>query len=99
MAEPQPDQAKQAELPEDLKFEEALAQLEEIVRKLEGSELSLEDSLAQFGKGAALAKFCEGKLKDTAKQIEVLRQTGPQNAEWTSLDEAEAKSDDEEKNP
>lgn len=96
MAEPKGDRAKEAELPEDLKFEEALAQLEEIVRKLESGELSLEDSLAQFGKGAALAKFCEGKLKDTAKQIEVLRQTGPRDAEWTGLDQDEAESEDKE---
>ena len=54
------------------KFETALKKLEDIVMKLEGGELSLEDSLKAFEEGVKLAGFCSTKLNEAEKRIEVL---------------------------
>ena len=51
----------------NIKFEEALEELEEQVRLLESGELSLEQSLEVFKYGIELSKICMGKL-DTVKQ-------------------------------
>ena len=51
----------------NIKFEEALTELEEQVRLLESGELSLEQSLDVFKYGIELSKICMGKL-DTVKQ-------------------------------
>lgn len=51
---------------EDLTFEQAFAELEDAVRKLEGGDLPLEDSLALFERGQQLAACC-GKLLDDAE--------------------------------
>ena len=51
----------------NIKFEDALAALEEQVRQLESGELPLEQSLEVFKYGVELSQVCLGKL-DTAKQ-------------------------------
>lgn len=56
----------------ELSFEEALRQLEAIVEKLESGEASLEESIALFEQGTALAKLCEGKLNQAAAKIQEL---------------------------
>ena len=57
---------KKTETIEDLPYEKAFAELEEIVKRLEGGELSLDDALALFERGQALAAHC-GVLLDTAE--------------------------------
>ena len=54
------------------KFETALNKLEEVVKKLEGGELSLEDSLKAFEEGVKQAAFCTGKLNEAEKRVELL---------------------------
>ena len=54
------------------KFETALKKLEDVVRKLEGGELSLDDSLKAFEEGVKLAGFCSGKLNEAEKRVELL---------------------------
>ena len=54
------------------KFEEALEALEEVVERLESGELSLEDSLAAFEQGVHLVKFCNQKLNEVEKKVELL---------------------------
>ena len=54
------------------KFEEAMEQLEKIVERLESGELSLDDSLAAFEDGVKLVKFCNQKLTEVEKKIELL---------------------------
>ena len=61
---------------EDLKpkdFEDALKTLEGIVRELEEGDLSLEKSLARYEHGVRLARFCNGKLEEAEKRIELLQ--------------------------
>lgn len=53
-------------------FEDALEKLEGIVKELEGGELSLESSLARYEHGVRLARFCNGKLEEAEKRIEML---------------------------
>jgi len=53
-------------------FEGAVAELEEVVEQLESGELSLDDSLAAFEKGVGLVKFCNHKLNEVEKKVELL---------------------------
>ena len=56
----------------DLKFEDWLARLEQIVSRLEAGNLPLEESLKIFEEGVALARSCAGYLEEAEKRIEVL---------------------------
>jgi exodeoxyribonuclease VII small subunit len=56
----------------DLKFEEALARLEEIVHTLESGNLPLEESLQAFEEGIRLAKSCAKYLEEAERRIELL---------------------------
>ena len=67
---------------EELKFEEAIAELEEIVKSLEDGKLDLDQSLKKYERGTKLLKFCDKKLKDSSAKIEILRKTGENQAEW-----------------
>jgi exodeoxyribonuclease VII small subunit len=53
-------------------FEDALAKLEEITQNLEEGDLSLEDSLKNFDEGIKLAEYCNQKLSDAQKKVEIL---------------------------
>lgn len=54
----------------ELPFEKALAELEEIVRQLEGGRVSLEDSIAIFERGELLKRHCENLLKLAEARID-----------------------------
>jgi exodeoxyribonuclease VII small subunit len=56
----------------DIKFEDALQRLEEIVDRLETGELPLEDSLKVFEEGVALTRRCSKYLEEAEKRIELL---------------------------
>jgi len=53
-------------------FEKALAELEQIVAKLEKEGTSLIDSLALFEKGVKLARFLRGELEKAERKVEIL---------------------------
>jgi len=53
-------------------FEQALAELEAIVARMETGELSLEQSLAAYKRGAALLHYCQSALKDAQQQVKIL---------------------------
>ena len=59
-------------LPADMTFEKALEELESLVARMEEGKLPLEESLAAYQRGAALIKFCEGKLTDAQARIAIL---------------------------
>ncbi len=54
------------------KFEASLKKLEEIVKKLEGGSLSLEDSLKAFEEGVKLSVFCSTKLDEAERRVDIL---------------------------
>ena len=51
-------------------FEQALARLEKIVEKLDDGNLPLDESIALFKEGTALAQVCRGKLAEAEVQVE-----------------------------
>lgn len=53
-----------------LSFEKALAELEDIVSRLESGKAELEDSIALYERGATLKAHCEAKLKSAQEKIE-----------------------------
>jgi exodeoxyribonuclease VII small subunit len=59
----------------DLKFEDCLSRLEEIVGQLESGKLPLEASLKAFEEGIALARHCARYLDDAERRIELLTRT------------------------
>ena len=57
-------------------FEAALAELEELVGKMEAGSLSLEDSLAAFERGVRLTRDCQSALRSAEMRIKALTQDG-----------------------
>ncbi len=62
-------------------FEEAIAELEQIVVKLEKGEATLEDSITSFQQGIELSRYCTAKLDEAEKQITMLIQDEKGNLE------------------
>src|ERR1700710_1206267 len=62
--------AENAPLPEN--YEAALAELEGLVARMEGGDLSLEESLTAYRRGAALVGFCQQQLEKVEQQVRVL---------------------------
>ena len=56
----------------DLKFEDCLTRLEQIVGALEAGNLPLEESLKVFEEGVSLARLCSRYLDDAERRIEIL---------------------------
>ena len=53
-----------------LSFEQALAELEKIVRKLESGQGDLESSIADYTRGTQLKEYCETKLADAKLRVD-----------------------------
>ncbi|MDA9329836.1 exodeoxyribonuclease VII small subunit [Amylibacter sp.] len=54
---------------EDMSFEQAMNELENVVTSLEGSQIALDDSIAMYERGAALKAHCEAKLKAAEEKV------------------------------
>ena len=54
------------------KFEDAMKELEDIVKRLENGDLPLEESLKIFEKGVTLSRFCFNKLEEAEKRVSIL---------------------------
>jgi len=54
------------------RFEDALSKLEKIVSKLEEGDIPLEESLKLFEEGIKLSRFCNQKLDEAEKRVEIL---------------------------
>jgi len=64
------EQDNDLRLEEELSFEEALNDLEEIVQELEGDVLSLEESMEKYSRGMKLISFCQQELNRAEGRIE-----------------------------
>lgn len=53
----------------DMSFEEAMAELEALVSKLESSQVALDDSIKLYDRGAELKRHCEAKLKAAEEKV------------------------------
>lgn len=67
----------------DLSFEEALAQLENIVRELESGHIKLDDAVNAYEKAVTLKQLCENKLQNAQLKIEKI-EISPQGSVSTS---------------
>jgi exodeoxyribonuclease VII small subunit len=54
------------------KFEDALEKLEDIVRKMEAGDMTLDETLKSFEEGIKLIRFCSSKLEETERRVEML---------------------------
>lgn len=57
---------------EPASFEDAMAELEQLVSRMEAGELPLEASVAAYKRGSELVKFCAGQLDKVDNQVKVL---------------------------
>jgi exodeoxyribonuclease VII small subunit len=55
-----------------LSFEDALAELERIVRGLEGGQQKLEDAIACYERGTLLRRHCEAKLAEAEARVQAI---------------------------
>ncbi len=53
-------------------FEQALAELEALVARMEDGKLPLEESLAAYQRGVELIRYCESRLSDAQARIAIL---------------------------
>ena len=53
-------------------FEKSITELESLVEKLEGGDLSLEESLKAFERGVRLTRECQGALEAAETKVEIL---------------------------
>jgi exodeoxyribonuclease VII small subunit len=78
-------------LPADIaamSFEDALAELEGIVRRLEGGQVRLDDAIQSYERGAQLKRHCEQKLSEAQQRIDriVVAPDGTVSSEPAKLD-------------
>ena len=58
---------------DELKYEEALSQLETIVRKMEANEYDLDELAVQLKTAQRLIKFCKDKLSKTEEELQKIQ--------------------------
>ena len=57
----------------DINFEKAMERLEQITQELSREGITLEESLALYEEGVALARVCNKKLDETERKIKILQ--------------------------
>ena len=60
----------------NMKFEDAMSALEDITRKLELGDLSLEDSITAYEQAVALIKICNERLEAAEKKVKIITESG-----------------------
>jgi exodeoxyribonuclease VII small subunit len=78
-------------LPADIaamSFEDALAELEGIVRRLEGGQVKLDEAIQSYERGAQLKRHCEQKLNEAQQRVDriVIGTDGAVTVEPAKLD-------------
>jgi exodeoxyribonuclease VII small subunit len=79
------------EMPDDItamSFEDALAELEGIVRRLESGQVKLDDAIQSYERGAQLKRHCETKLNEAQQRVDriVIGADGAATIEPAKLD-------------
>ena len=71
-----------------MSFEDALAELEGIVRRLEGGQVKLDDAIQSYERGAQLKRHCEKKLNEAQQRVDriVIGSDGSVTVEPAKLD-------------
>jgi exodeoxyribonuclease VII small subunit len=71
-----------------MNFEEALAELEQIVRRLEGGQVKLDEAILSYERGTLLKRHCERKLNEAQQRVDriVIASDGAVTAEPVKFD-------------
>jgi exodeoxyribonuclease VII small subunit len=71
-----------------MSFEEALVELEQIVRRLEGGQVKLDEAILSYERGAQLKQHCERKLNEAQQRVDriVIGPDGAVSSEPAKLD-------------
>jgi exodeoxyribonuclease VII small subunit len=71
-----------------MSFEDALAELEQIVRRLEGGQVKLDEAIGSYERGSQLKRYCEQKLNEAQQRVDriVLGPDGALSTEPAKLD-------------
>lgn len=70
-------ESAESEFPEsELSLEEAFAQIEETIGRLEEEEITLEESFRAYQEGMKLLKYCNGKIDRVEKQVLKISEDG-----------------------
>lgn len=70
-------------------FEKTIGDLETIVEKMEGEQLTLEESLKNFEKGIKLTQQCQDALKNAEQQVKILLEKNGSHTLTDFIDEDE----------
>lgn len=80
---------------EPVNFELSFAQIELIVRQLEQGTLGLDAALAAYQQAVRHLRFCQSKLDDAMRSVELLQKVNPDGTyEAVALDDSEIKLED-----
>ena len=71
----------------EIKFEETLKKLENIINELENGELSLADALKKYQDGIQLSRMCSQRLEEAKKKVELLTKNKKGEFELKPFDE------------
>lgn len=71
----------------ELSFEDALAELERIVRGLEGGQQRLEEAITAYERGSLLRRHCEDKLREAEMRVEKIVTAGDGSVQLRPVDE------------
>ncbi len=74
---------------ETMSFEAAMAELEQVVQKLEDGQVALEESIALYERGDALKKRCEARLTEAEEKVAAITTDASGNASGTKPFDAE----------
>ena len=76
-------------------FEDAMARLEEIVGEIESEKLGLERQFELFREGMALVRFCDGKLSEVQKSVEIVLKEAAGEWKTAPFESGEVSDEDE----
>ena len=80
-----------SETKNEIDFEKALAELEQLVETMEKGDLTLEESLKQFERGVTLTRACQKALSEAEQKVRILTR----DSESAELAEFAADSDND----
>lgn len=76
-----------ADSKKEKKFEDSLSRLEKIVDEMEEGKVSLDDSLKKYEEAVGLIRFCQSKLTEAERKIEILQKDQQGNYKAKNFDE------------
>jgi exodeoxyribonuclease VII small subunit len=79
----------------DRTFEEAMGRLESIVAELEGEDRGLERQFALFQEGMELARFCDARLTEVEKSVEIVLKESSEEWKTAPFEPVEAEGSDD----